>query len=92
MDLRQTGLEGVDWIHFVQVADSCEHGTELSGSIKGGKFLVLDHLSFLRRTLIHGVSYPIYVLHLINHSFLTSDEWVQGVEYCQLKINSACTP
>jgi hypothetical protein len=31
--LRKTGWEGVDWMR-----DSCEHGNEPSGFIKGGKF------------------------------------------------------
>jgi hypothetical protein len=39
------------------VAGSCEHGNEPSGSIKCGEFLGLAErtLSFLRRTLLHGV-------------------------------------
>jgi hypothetical protein len=35
------------------VADSCEHGNEISGFIKGGEFF--DELR--RKTLSHGVSY-----------------------------------
>jgi hypothetical protein len=38
MDLREIGLDGVDWIDLVQDRDqwkgSCEHGDEPSGSIK----------------------------------------------------------
>jgi hypothetical protein len=39
------------------VAGSCEHGNEPSGSIKFGEFLDWAErtLSFLRRTLLHGV-------------------------------------
>jgi hypothetical protein len=40
MYLREIGLEGVDWIHFAQVAGSCEDGNGASGSIKGREFLV----------------------------------------------------
>jgi hypothetical protein len=40
-DLREIGWEGLDWIRLAQVrgpvARSSEHGTEPSGSIKGGK-------------------------------------------------------
>jgi hypothetical protein len=42
MDLREIGFGDVDWIHWAQdreLADSCEHGNEPSGSIKFGKFL-----------------------------------------------------
>jgi hypothetical protein len=41
MDLKETVWEGVDWIHVAQDTgqfDSCEHGNEPSGSIKGGEF------------------------------------------------------
>jgi hypothetical protein len=39
MDLREIGLEGVNWMHLAQDRDqwqegSCEHGNEPSGSIK----------------------------------------------------------
>jgi hypothetical protein len=47
----------VCWIHFVSVAGSCEHGTEPSGSIKGGEFL--DHLSgflSLMKDLLQGIN------------------------------------
>jgi hypothetical protein len=37
------------------VAGSCEHGNERSVSIKCGEFLERTP-SFLRRTLLHGVS------------------------------------
>jgi hypothetical protein len=39
MDLREIGFWDVDWIHWAQVAGSCEHGNEPSGSIKYGEFL-----------------------------------------------------
>jgi hypothetical protein len=48
IDLREIGFGDVDWIHWAQdrqVAGSCEHGNEPSGSIKCGKFL--DQLSVL---------------------------------------------
>jgi hypothetical protein len=35
------------------VTGCCEHGNELSGSIKGEKF---DYLSDSKRTPLHGVS------------------------------------
>jgi hypothetical protein len=41
LDLREIGLEGVDWMHLGQVgpvAGCCEHGNEPSGSVKGGEF------------------------------------------------------
>jgi hypothetical protein len=36
MDLRETGWDGMNWIDLGQgsVDGSCEHGNELSGSIK----------------------------------------------------------
>jgi hypothetical protein len=37
-----------------ELAGFCEHGNELSGSIKDGEFLIL---SFARRTLLHVVSW-----------------------------------
>jgi hypothetical protein len=43
LNLREITWEGVDWMHLAQDRDqwggSCEHGRELSGSIKGGEFL-----------------------------------------------------
>jgi hypothetical protein len=43
MDLREIGFGDVDWIQWAQdrdqVAGSCEHGNEPSGSIKCGEFL-----------------------------------------------------
>jgi hypothetical protein len=42
MDLRENGLEVVDWKHVAQDRTSgglCKHGNETSGSIKGGEFL-----------------------------------------------------
>jgi hypothetical protein len=48
MDLREIGFGDMDWIHLAQdrqVAGSCEHGNEPSGSIKCGEFL--DYLSLL---------------------------------------------
>jgi hypothetical protein len=39
MNLREIGFGDVDWIHWGQVAGSCEHGNEPSGSIKRGEFL-----------------------------------------------------
>jgi hypothetical protein len=42
IDLRETGREGVDWVHVQSgqgpLAGSCEHGNAKSGSIKGGEF------------------------------------------------------
>jgi hypothetical protein len=38
------------------VANSCEHGNELSGSIKGAYFLLAGRtIRFSRRILLHGV-------------------------------------
>jgi len=42
MDLKETGLEGVDWIHLAQwgpVKGFCADGYEPPGSIKSGEFL-----------------------------------------------------
>jgi hypothetical protein len=43
VDLREIGCEGVDWSRLAQDRDQwralCEHGNEISGSIKGGVFL-----------------------------------------------------
>jgi hypothetical protein len=43
MDLRETGLGGRGLTYsgsgYGPVAASCQHGNELSGSIKGGEFL-----------------------------------------------------
>jgi hypothetical protein len=39
MDLKEVGWEGMNWIYVALVADSCEHGNELSGSLSGGEFL-----------------------------------------------------
>jgi hypothetical protein len=42
VDLREIGFGDVDWIRLAlegQVASSCEHGNEPSGSIKCGEFL-----------------------------------------------------
>jgi len=42
MDLKETGWEvwtGYIWISIGTSGGSCEHGNELSGSIKGGEFL-----------------------------------------------------
>jgi hypothetical protein len=43
MDLREIQWEVVDWMHPAhdrgQCWDSCEHGNEPSGSIKGGVYL-----------------------------------------------------
>jgi hypothetical protein len=57
INLRETGLGGVDWNHLAQgpVAGCCEHGNEPLDSIKGREFL--DWLSFSRRTRLCGVSY-----------------------------------
>jgi hypothetical protein len=40
MDLREVWREGVEWMNLAQDRGqgSCESGTELSDSIKGGKF------------------------------------------------------
>jgi hypothetical protein len=40
MDLRETGLKGVDWIDVGSMAGCCEHSNELSGWIKIKDFLV----------------------------------------------------
>ena len=37
------------------MAGTCECGNETSGSIKCGEFLDCKPVSFLRRTLLHGV-------------------------------------
>jgi hypothetical protein len=45
-DLKEIRYEDTDWIQLAQysvMADSCEHGNEISGSIKSGEFL--DRLS-----------------------------------------------
>ena len=42
MDLQEVGCGYVDWIGLAQdrqVADACECGNELSGSVKCGEFL-----------------------------------------------------
>jgi hypothetical protein len=44
MDLRETGWEGVDWIHLAQereraVGSSGEHGIEPSSSLKAGEVI-----------------------------------------------------
>jgi hypothetical protein len=42
MDIMKIWFEGVDWRHWLRmgpVADSCEHGNEISGSVKSGEFL-----------------------------------------------------
>jgi hypothetical protein len=60
MAFREIGSEGVDWILLGQegtVAGSCEHGNELPGSIKGGKFFDCQSDSFSRMALFHGVSF-----------------------------------
>jgi hypothetical protein len=41
-NIREIGWEVMDWIHLAQNRDwwgSCEHGNELSHTIKGGNFL-----------------------------------------------------
>jgi hypothetical protein len=38
MELKETGCEGVCWIHLA-LESSSEHGSEYLLSIKGGKFL-----------------------------------------------------
>jgi len=48
---------GCIWFWMGTVADSCEHGNELSGSIKGVEFPTsCATISFSRRTLLHGVN------------------------------------
>ena len=58
MDLKETGLEGMEWIHLAQDIDKwlgcCEHGNELPGSIQWEKFLVCGK-TCLSRTLLHEV-------------------------------------
>jgi len=41
MNTRETGWEGVDWIHLAQYKNQCrcEHDIEPPGYIKGGEFL-----------------------------------------------------
>jgi hypothetical protein len=39
MGHTEIGWKGMNWIHLVQVAHSCECGNEPSSSIKGIKFL-----------------------------------------------------
>jgi hypothetical protein len=41
-DIKQTGCNGVDWIHLVRLkisGSSCESGNETSGSVKTRVFL-----------------------------------------------------
>jgi hypothetical protein len=38
-DLQEVGREGMDWIELAQDRDTCERGSELSGSVKCGEFL-----------------------------------------------------
>jgi len=44
MDLREIGLEGVDWIHLAQYTDPvvgpCAYSNEPSSSMKGQEFSV----------------------------------------------------
>ena len=39
MDLEEVGRGCRDWMELAQVADACEYGNELKGSIKCGEFL-----------------------------------------------------
>jgi len=39
MDLQEVGCGYMDWIGLAQVADACDCGNELSGSVKCGEFL-----------------------------------------------------
>jgi hypothetical protein len=43
MDLKEIGLEGMEWIHLAQDRDKwldfCKHGNVPPGSIESGKFL-----------------------------------------------------
>jgi hypothetical protein len=51
MNLREKGLESVNWIYLAQDgAGSCKHGNEPSGSIKVG-----EHTIGFTRTILHGV-------------------------------------
>jgi len=44
------------WGTTVQRRACCEHGNELSGSIKGGYLLTTcATISFIRKTVLHGV-------------------------------------
>jgi hypothetical protein len=52
---KQSG-KMVDRMHLVQVAGSCEHGTETLVSIKGGNFLPNCVTISFSRTLIHLAS------------------------------------
>ena len=68
MDLKETGLEGMELIHLAQDTDKwlgfCEHGNELPGSTQGGEFLAWVTTCFSRRTLLHGL----LVIQSVNHS------------------------
>jgi hypothetical protein len=66
MDLREKRLKV--WLDSsgsgqVSVPPPCEHGNELSSSIKGGEFLDRVIIRFSRMSLLYGVSslvsYPI---------------------------------
>jgi hypothetical protein len=39
MDLREIVWTGFIWLRIGPMADSCEHGNEALGSLKGEKFL-----------------------------------------------------
>jgi hypothetical protein len=44
MDLRELELDVIDWIHLAEDRDSCEYGSEPSGSIKWGNPSVTERL------------------------------------------------
>jgi hypothetical protein len=60
IDLQEVGCgvwTGLGWLRYRQVANTCECGKEISGSIKRGNFLTsCKPISFLGRTLLHGVN------------------------------------
>jgi hypothetical protein len=58
--LQEVVWGGMNWIAVArnrQVAGICECGNEISGSINAGNFMnKWEHVSFSRRTLLHGIS------------------------------------
>jgi hypothetical protein len=61
MDPRETGWEGVDWMHLAQERnqwrDLLNTVMNLRISLEAGNFLMSSvTVSFSRRTLLHGVS------------------------------------
>ena len=98
MDLKETGMEGVEWIHLAQDTDKwlgfCEHGNELPGFIQWGKFLAWWTTCFSRRTLLHEVfSYSVsQSLTFGGTLMLTSNIWPacdESIRYrsCSIKLS-----